>query len=277
MKNAILKFSLTALATLTLAACGSSGGSDNSAPDNGQNQINSTAVGNNNPVQVSSNETGAALVANGEDDNANIKRANLTDYNLETLSIDGKTVRIAPPSNGGNIFSGSWAEYGAGSKFNGYEFPNNVSVCCGKYTNVRIGVIGNTEAGQEDIFFYNGNPTKSMPSSGVVPYRGHSVISAEADKLPDEDYIKGSSTFTADFGNKKLTGTISTGNGNGNVDVVTVDAKISGNSFAGTAKSDLLNSQGTAEGKFYGENAKELGGLVKANDNSWGGAFAAKK
>ena len=273
MKNAILKFSLTALATLTLAACGSSGGSDNSAPDNGQNKINSTAPGNNNPVQVSSNETGAALVATSEDDNANVKRANLTDYNLETLSIDGKTVRIAPPSNGGNIFSGDWAEYAAGVTFNGYKFPNNVSVCCGKYTNVRIGTIGNIEAGQEDIFFYNGNPTKSMPSSGVVPYRGDSVISADSDKLPDEDYIKGSSTFTADFGNKKLTGTISAGN----VEVVTVDAKISGNSFAGTAKSDLLNSQGTAEGKFYGENAKELGGLVKANDNSWGGAFAAKK
>ena len=273
MKNAILKFSLTALATLTLAACGSSGGSDNSAPDNGQNQINSTAPGNNNPVQVSSNETGAALVATGEDDNANIKRANLTDYNLETLSIDGKTVRIAPPSNGGNIFSGSWTEYGSGVTFNGYKFPNNVSVCCGKYTNVRIGTISNIEAGQEDIFFYNGNPAKSMPSSGVVTYRGDSVISADTDKLPDEDYIKGSSTFTADFSNKELTGTISAGN----VDVVTVDAKISGNSFAGTAKSDLLNSQGTAEGKFYGENAKELGGLVKANDNSWAGAFAAKK
>ena len=28
MKNSILKFSLTALATLTLAACGSSGGGD---------------------------------------------------------------------------------------------------------------------------------------------------------------------------------------------------------------------------------------------------------
>ena len=48
MKNAILKFSLTALATLTLAACGSSGGSGNSqsvhtpstsihTPDNSQN------------------------------------------------------------------------------------------------------------------------------------------------------------------------------------------------------------------------------------------------
>ena len=94
MKNAILKFSLTALATLTLAACGSSGGSDNSAPDNGQNQINSTAPGNNNPVKVSSNGTGAALVATGEDNNANIKRANLTDYNLETLSIDGIKTNI---------------------------------------------------------------------------------------------------------------------------------------------------------------------------------------
>lgn len=39
----------------------------------------------------------------------------------------------------------------------------------------------------------------------------------------------------------------------------------------------MLKSQGIAEGKFYGENAKELGGLVKANDNSWSGAFAAKK
>ena len=274
MKNAILKFSLTALATLTLAACGSSGGSDNSAPDNGQNQINSTAPGNNNPVKVSSNGTGgAALVATGEDNNANVKRANLTDYNLETLSIDGKTVRIAPPSNGSTIFSGSWTEYGAGVTFNGYKFPNTVSVCCGKYTDVRIGAIGSTEAGQEDILFYNGNPTKSMPSSGVVTYRGDSVISADTDKLPDEEYVKGSSTFTADFGNKKLTGTISAGN----VNVVTVDAKISGNGFAGTAKSDLLNSQGTAEGKFYGENAKELGGLVKANNNSWNGTFAAKK
>ena len=277
MKNAILKFSLTALATLTLAACGSSGGSDNSAPDNGQNQINSTAPGNNNPVQVSSNGTGngtgAALVTTGEDNNANVKRANLTDYNLETLSIDGKTVRIAPPSNGSTIFSGSWTEYGAGVTFNGYKFPTTVSVCCGKYTDVRIGAIGSTEAGQEDILFYNGNPTKSMPSSGVVTYRGDSVISADTDKLPDEDYVKGSSTFTADFGNKKLTGTISAGN----VNVVTVDAKISGNGFAGTAKSDLLNSQGTAEGKFYGENAKELGGLVKANNNSWNGTFAAKK
>ena len=142
MKNTILKFSLTALAALTLAACGSSGGSGDSATDNGQNQINSTTPSNNNPVQVSSNRTGAVLVATGEDNNANVKRVNLTDYNLETLFIDGKTVRIAPPSNGGTIFSGGWTKYGAGVTFNGYKFPNTVSVCCGKYTDVRMGAIG---------------------------------------------------------------------------------------------------------------------------------------
>ena len=85
MKNTILKFSLTALAALTLAACGSSGGSGDSANDNGQNQINSTTPSNNTPVQSSSNRTGAALVVTGEDKNVNVKRVNLTDYNLETL------------------------------------------------------------------------------------------------------------------------------------------------------------------------------------------------
>ena len=106
-----------------------------------------------------------------------------------------------------------------------------------------------------------------------MTYRGDSIISADTDKLPDEDYLKGSSSFSADFGNKKLTGTLRTDN----KDVVKIDANISGNGFSGTAKSDLLNSQGKAEGKFYGENAKELGGSANANDNSWGAAFAAKK
>ena len=105
-----------------------------------------------------------------------------------------------------------------------------------------------------------------------MTYRGDSIISADTDKLPDEDYLKGSSSFSADFGNKKLTGTLRTDN----KDVVKIDANISGNGFSGTAKSDLLNSQGKAEGKFYGENAKELGGSAKANDNSWVGAYGAK-
>ena len=279
MKNSILKFSLTALATLTLAACGSSGGGDAGSrsqaptkdkPATQANQPTKKQNNSNTPMLPSSNnKTGGVIVVDNEGDNVVTKNIALTSPNLYKINVDGKDI---PIGFGPGISSVDWAVSKAHT-INGMKLNGKLEVCCGTYSNVRFGAIESQDPSQDDIFFYNGYPTTSMPSSSVVTYRGDSIISADTDKLPDEDYLKGSSTFTADFGNKKLTGTISAGN----VDVVTVDAKISGNGFAGTAKSALLNSQGTAEGKFYGENAKELGGLVKANDNSWGGTFAAKK
>ena len=279
MMNAILKFSLTALATLTLAACGSSGGDDAGSrsqaptkdkPATQANQPTKKQNNSNTPVLPSSNnKTGGVIVVDNEGDNVVTKNIALTSPDLYKINVDGKDI---PIGFGPGIGSVGWAGSEA-QTINGMKLNGKLEVCCGTYSNVRFGAIESQDASQNDIFFYNGYPTTSIPSSGVVTYRGDSIIAAKTDKLPDEDYVKGSSTFTADFGNKKLTGTISAGN----VNVVTVDANISGNGFAGTAKSDLLNSQGTAEGKFYGENAKELGGLVKANDNSWGGAFAAKK
>ena len=279
MKNSILKFSLTALATLTLAACGSSGGGDAGSrsqaptkdkPATQANQPTKKQNNSNTPMLPSSNnKTGGVIVVDNEGDNVVTKNIALTSPDLYKINVDGKDI---PIGFGPGISSVGWAVSKA-QTINGMKLNGKLEVCCGTYSNVRFGAIESQDPSQDDIFFYNGYPTTSMPSSSVVTYRGDSIISADTDKLPDEDYLKGSSTFTADFGNKKLTGTISAGN----VDVVTVDAKISGNGFAGTAKSALLNSQGSAEGKFYGENAKELGGLVKANDNSWGGTFAAKK
>lgn len=279
MKNAILKFSLTALATLTLAACGSSGGGDAGSRSQAPTKDKPTAQANqptkkqnnsNTPMLPSSNnKTGGVIVVDNEGDNVVTKNIALTSPDLYKINVDGKDIPIGFGPGFGSV---GWAGTKA-QTLNGMKLNGKLEVCCGTYSNVRFGAIESQDPSQNDILFYNGYPTTSMPSSGVVTYRGDSIITADTDKLPDEDYVKGSSTFTADFGNKKLTGTISAGN----VDVVTVDANISENGFAGTAKSDLLNSQGTAEGKFYGENAKELGGLVKANDNSWGGAFAAKK
>ena len=309
MKNAILKFSLTALATLTLAACGSSGGDDAGSrsqaptkdkpaaqanqPTKKQNNSNQPTKKQNNsnqptkkqdssnqptkkqnnsntPISPSSNnKTGGVIVVDNEGDNVVTKNIALTSPNLYKINVDGKDI---PIGFGPGISSRGWTQATA-KTINGMTLNGKLEVCCGAYSDVRFGAIESQEPSQDDIFFYNGYPTTSMPSSGVVTYRGDSIISADTDKLPDEDYLKGSSSFSADFGNKKLTGTLSTHN----KDVVNIDANISGNGFSGTAKSALLNSQGKAEGKFYGENAKELGGLAKANDNSWGAAFAAKK
>ena len=279
MKNAILKFSLTALATLTLAACGSSGGGDAGSrsqaptkdkPATQANQPTKKQNNSNTPMLPSSNnKTGGVIVVDDEGGRVVTKNIALTSPNLYKINVDGKDI---PIGFGPGISARGWTQATA-KTINGMKLNGKLEVCCGAYSDVRFGAIESQDPSQDDMFFYNGYPTTSMPSSGVVTYRGDSIISADTDKLPDEDYLKGSSSFTADFGNKKLTGTLSTHN----KDVVKIDANISGNGFSGTAKSDLLNSQGKAEGKFYGENAKELGGSAKANDNSWVAAFAAKK
>ena len=279
MKNAILKFSLTALATLTLAACGSSGGGDAGSRSQAPTKDKPTAQANqptkkqnnsNTPMLPSSNnKTGGVIVVDDEGGRVVTKNIALTSPNLYKINVDGKDI---PIGFGPGISARGWTQATA-KTINGMKLNGKLEVCCGAYSDVRFGAIESQDPSQDDMFFYNGYPTTSMPSSGVVTYRGDSIISADTDKLPDEDYLKGSSSFSADFGNKKLTGTLRTDN----KDVVKIDANISGNGFSGTAKSDLLNSQGKAEGKFYGENAKELGGSAKANDNSWGAAFAAKK
>lgn len=279
MKNAILKFSLTALATLTLAACGSSGGDDagsrSQAPTKDKpaaqaNQPTKKQNNSNTPMLPSSNnKTGGVIVVDDEGGRVVTKNIALTSPNLYKINVDGKDI---PIGFGPGISARGWTQATA-KTINGMKLNGKLEVCCGAYSDVRFGAIESQDPSQDDMFFYNGYPTTSMPSSGVVTYRGDSIISADTDKLPDEDYLKGSSSFSADFGNKKLTGTLRTDN----KDVVKIDANISGNGFSGTAKSDLLNSQGKAEGKFYGENAKELGGSANANDNSWGAAFAAKK
>ena len=280
MKNTILKFSLTTLAALTLAACGSSGGGDagssSQAPTKDKQAAQTTQPAkkqnnSSNPASTSSNnKTGGAIVVDSDNKgHVTAKTVALTSANLYKINVDGKDI---PIGFGPGISSGGWAVSKA-QTINGMKLNGKLEVCCGTYSNVRFGAIESQDPSQDDILFYNGYPTTSMPSSGVVTYRGDSIISADTDKLPDEDYLKGSSSFSADFGNKKLTGTLRTDN----KDVVKIDANISGNGFSGTAKSDLLNSQGKTEGKFYGENAKELGGSANANDNSWGAAFAAKK
>ena len=112
-----------------------------------------------------------------------------------------------------------------------------------------------------------------MPVTGLASYKGDSIIlSDDIDDDSDEDAVAGQSSFDVNFGAKTLSGSITANN----VPTINISANISGNSFEGTAKSTKL-TDGAVEGKFYGYNAVELGGLAKANDNSWGAGFVGKK
>ena len=124
---------------------------------------------------------------------------------------------------------------------------------------------------EKDILFYNGIPTQNMPVTGLASYKGDSIILSD-DIGDDSDEVAGQSSFDVNFGAKTLSGSITANN----APTINISANISGNSFEGTAKSTKL-TDGAVEGKFYGNDATELGGLAKANDNSWGAGFVGKK
>ena len=266
MKNTIVKFSLTALAAFTLAACGSSGGSsDNTAAPSNEQKTQATPSKTNQPTPNSTKAnqnqtfTGSAFVISEQDDKVQVKNVKFNNANINQLEVDGQKITLTYPG----IYAGSW------------QRVNNTAVCCGKYANVRMGVSLSNGPTEKDILFYNGIPTQNMPVTGLASYKGDSIISGEnieADRESDIDVAKGQSSFDVDFGAKTLSGSITANN----VPTINISANISGNSFEGTAKSTKL-TDGAVEGKFYGNNAVELGGLAKANDNSWGAGFVGKK
>ncbi|BFU61113.1 MULTISPECIES: Slam-dependent surface lipoprotein [Rodentibacter] len=231
----------------------------NNAPNNAQ----TNPPAENQSQQPVRSGTGAAIVTSGSDDNVNIRIATLNDSDLSGIDVDGFKIPIAFPHN----HSGSWLEIN--DKITGY-----LEVCCYDYSDTRFGVKGSPDENNKGYMFYNGNPTKDMPASGTAAYSGQSIIAVyDVPALEDEDYYQGTSKFNVDFGNKTLKGSLDIQN----IQPVNIDAKISGNSFTGTAKSDSIPSSGAVEGKFYGENAKEMAGLALGNDKSWGAAFGAQK
>lgn len=265
MKNAIVKFSLTALAAFTLAACGSSGGgsSDNTAAASHDQKTqvtpSKTDLPTSNSTEANQNQTftGSAFVISEQDDKVQVKNVKFNNANINQLEVDGQTITLTYPG----IYAGSWQRI------------NNTAVCCGKYANVRMGVSLTNGPTEDDILFYNGIPTQNMPVTGLASYKGDSIIlSDDIGDDSDEDAVAGQSSFDVDFGAKTLSGSITANN----APTINISANISGNSFEGTAKSTKL-TDGAVEGKFYGNDAAELGGLAKGNDNSWGAGFVGKK
>lgn len=263
MKN-ITKLGLTALACLVLSACGSSKGGDNSAnqpPQTSPTVVNTPVVNPTPPAPISpvqnDNRTGGAFVISGEDDQVVVTRKAITssDDFKQKIVLDGKEITIGFPGIG----SGGWSNLGP------------IHTCCGRYSDVRFGVVESSNQNENDFFFYNGNVTQAMPASGTATYNGHFMVSGDTEQFEDEDYLTGTATFNADFANKTLLGMLS----EPSLQTINVDAKIQGNGFNGSAKSATFRTTAEVEGKFYGKDAKELGGIFIDSQKTWGGAFGA--
>lgn len=272
------KLGLTALACLVLSACSSGGGNGDSTPTS-QPTNNSTVIPATSSSSTSSatsspstsatdNSTGKVIVISGTIDTHQADTKTLTDAsNLNVITVDGKEIRVAYADQG--INAGTWTQMSSSQ--------GNLYSCCGKFTDVRFGAIGSTGPEENDYIFYNGNPTKVMPTSGTANYNGHFIVTGDGSSaFDDEDYLTGTAQFTADFANKTITGSMQTEL----LQPINVNAKINGNGFTGSATSTSLVGTADVDGKFFGSNAKELGGVFNSlndQDNAWGGAFGASQ
>ena len=293
MKFNLSKLSLTILATVTLAACGSGGGS-NTQPVNQAKPTEQVRPAEPvkpaetvKPTEQPKIEEQIVRSRVGFEVNketrvvTTIERQIHDDNNVNLVNVEGQEIEIIPsgyyerPVIGTNEKEVLQADY-----------PELRSISGKNYKNIRWGKFTEPALGSDYYVAFGVNPTTEMPQSGTANYIGNGMhVEKRADYLDSNlSFVK----LTANFADKTLNGTISlakTGykdvlvsNGiaggalspNVHFDDVSLSAKIQGNQFSGT------NSQGVqVEGGFYGKDADEVAGTYQGNDKF--GAFGARK
>lgn len=279
MKNSIIKFSLTALAAFTLAACGSSGGgnSDNTAAASHDQKTQVTPVKPevpaksekpSKPAEVKNNPTDGRISGNGfqiPKSGGNIvsliMSSSSTEANVNVINVEGTQIHIIPEMPGVTLNS---------KLIIGNSYGDDVErVVGGTKKNIRWGFVDSSNLKNSYIVATGKNATASMPVSGIVAYEGKAVYGYAKNGNAINTVTDGNATFQANFADKTLTGKI-TPNGNA-LDEVNLSAKISGNTFEGK-----LNGTST-EGGFYGKNADELTGTYINEQKRYLGAFGAER
>ncbi|AIZ78336.1 Slam-dependent surface lipoprotein [Actinobacillus equuli] len=218
------------------------------------------------PLKLDTKESGGVFIVDGASRRVPVlTKVKLEEPNLTSIKVDDIEIKFSEATT----TQGNWKVK-----------DDELVVCCEKYSDVRFGVYdGRVNKSYE---FYNGNVSANIPASGKFKYEGDAYLLAA---ITDEKTAFGSSKFEADFAAKTLTGTLTFDKLEHKN--IKVDSQILGNSFTGTATFDKYKeTKAVVEGKFYGENAKELAGVFesspetrdnKVNSSSWGGAFGAVK
>ena len=281
MKFNLSKLSLTILATVTLAACGSSGDSNTQPAE----PVKPTEPVK--PVEQPKNEEQIVLKrvgfeVNKEDKTVTvIERQIHDDNNVNVVNVEGQEIEIIP--------SGYYERPVIGTNEKEVlqaDSPELRSISGKNYKNIRWGKFTEPTLGSDYYVAFGVNPTTEMPQSGTANYIGNGMhVETRADGLDSNlSFVK----LTANFADKTLNGTISLAKtgfkdellsnkiaGGAlpphlHFDDVSLSAKIQGNKFSGTSEKGVH-----AEGGFYGKDAEEVAGTYQGNDKF--GVFGARK
>lgn len=207
-----------------------------------------------------------------------------------TPESDKKDAQAGTPTNGAQTASNT-----AGDA-NGKTKTYAVEVCCSNLNYLKYGLLTRKTAGNT-VGSGNGSPTavaqtdaqsmflqgertdeKEIPNDQNVVYRGswygHIANDTSWSGNASNATSGNRAEFTVNFADKKITGTLTAENRQ--AATFTIDGKIEGNGFSGTAKTDDLGfdldqknttrtpkayiTNAKVQGGFYGPKAEELGG-----------------
>lgn len=130
---------------------------------------------------------------------------------------------------------------------------------------------GNVNDGTHTVYYAGDNKTTNMPTTGQATYTVNGINNYTQNGL-----LTG--TFNANFATNKLNGSISN---NAMTLGVNADINRAAASFAGTATATPAGAaavSGNANGHFFGNNAAQLAGIAKFNNNrQLDTAFGGKK
>lgn len=169
---------------------------------------------------------------------------------LRQVMIDGRKVSLSEPH-------GQWQRFDI-------NLTSNAQGWVSGYDQTRFGVL-TPQGSNEAHLFYQGNQTLdyAIPKSGTANYQGTALVIKDGKTDTNID-----SRFTANFGTRKLNGTLSQRNNT----LYTISADINGSSFASKA-----NAPVQTQGAFFGQNAEELAGVFKDTKTNARGVYGAKK
>ncbi|WP_066803895.1 Slam-dependent surface lipoprotein [Moraxella oblonga] len=252
MKKSTISLALVTSMALALTACGGGGSSGGSTTSPSTPVVKPNPTNSNTNPQTNTQTISGKAIAIPLDDNSNdVFYKNINGNNINTLNVDGKTFTIGTSGINANSFTT-------------INSATQWSVISGTHLqHAKYGYYNNKK--DNEYLFYQGEktPVANLPK-GVVNYTGRSIYLCET---CNEDIIQGTSKFTADFGKKTLTGSIS----NAKASNIALNATISGNTFAGK------NNGTQVDGAFFGNNAQELSGYFINEDKAFAGAFGASK
>ena len=150
-----------------------------------------------------------------------------------------------------------------------YGKVGNLDVYFGEWADVKAGAGAGTVGTNTSVFYNGTGKTTRMPTSGKATYAVKGINNYVNQNSP---IMTG--TLTADFGAKKLNGTIAKTGLSVAINNATINTAQA--SFSGAAKANG-SINGRTQGHFYGNNAAALAGVADFNNPKLNTAFGGTR